>query len=153
MADIFRLFYYDQIETIAAILPITTYCISIVVSPVFNIILISLAVQRFLLYFYEDSERFLNLKSIYWSFLVVFLYLSFAILHISVYIKEYSFEKFKFEFEKFFASSTDAIKNSLLFYFLFFTQPKRLVYFLLKKKKIECPMLFAFFNIFFDFLN
>ncbi|EFO96257.1 hypothetical protein CRE_14534 [Caenorhabditis remanei] len=112
------LFYYDQIETIAAILPITTYCISIVVSPVFNIILISLAVQRFLLYFYEDSERFLNLKSIYWSFLVVFLYLSFAILHISVYIKEYSFEKFKFEFEKFFASSTDAIKNSLLFYFL-----------------------------------
>ncbi|EFO96155.1 hypothetical protein CRE_14661 [Caenorhabditis remanei] len=106
------LFFYDQIVDVFGILEFTNYCISIVVSPVFNIILILLAVQRFLLYFYEDSERFLNFKSIYWSVLVVFLYLFFAILHISIRIKDYFIDKF--EIINLLAFLNGGIENSLL---------------------------------------
>ncbi|EFO96337.1 hypothetical protein CRE_14662 [Caenorhabditis remanei] len=106
------LFLHDQIKSVNGILLFGGYYISIVVSPVFNIILILLAVQRFLLYFYEDSERFLNLKSFYWSVLVVFLYFSFAILHIPIRIKD-RFDG-KFEFINWLAFPTGAIENSLL---------------------------------------
>ncbi|EFO96398.1 hypothetical protein CRE_14663 [Caenorhabditis remanei] len=76
------LFFYDQIEIIVVTLLVHGFYISIVVSPVFNIILIFLAVQRFLL----------NFKSIYWSLLVVFLHFLFLMLHLLYWLKGHSIE-------------------------------------------------------------
>ncbi|EFO96180.1 hypothetical protein CRE_14536 [Caenorhabditis remanei] len=84
----FGLSFSKQTDAVVLILRFIGYRISMVASPVFNIILILLAVQRFSLYFYEDSEKFLNLKSFFMSLLVVFLYLFFAILHLVIRIEE-----------------------------------------------------------------
>ncbi|EFO96284.1 hypothetical protein CRE_14508 [Caenorhabditis remanei] len=68
--------YRENLEILLFYSVVLAYILSSAVSPVFNILLIFLAVKRFSLFFLEDSERFLNLKSIYLWVSINFLYLS-----------------------------------------------------------------------------
>ncbi|CAL2034503.1 unnamed protein product [Caenorhabditis brenneri] len=63
-----------QMEALLSIGFFPYLVVSATISPVFNTLLILLAIQRFIIYFLPDFERFISFKSKTWSVIVVSLY-------------------------------------------------------------------------------
>ena len=72
LSKIFR--DYEVSSFIGRQVCIIGYLTTTFASPIFNFLLILLAVQRFLLYFVDDSERYLKLSSKHWTILFAFVY-------------------------------------------------------------------------------